>query len=833
MLLAIIVSGCSGAGSPSVPQLPDEAGSASEPDLTTQSTVSKHGNHYLWSYNLVHVDASNSEEVKFEVIPARQVTDHWNVLGWLEQGPCFDCVEVMGIADTPQGTKLIDIQVTHPFPGKANLTGFDVRGIAMFDGSHSYPTLGKTSPDSSYGDGELMNADGYTALYHYLTQGNGPDGLQGYIEGSFASETAPGAIVNGFKRLVSPDPSNTRNAFLTGSVLEVTYDIDMPDSEFVFGYAVDASWCPPTTKPVTDPMTQFPPEANCPEPWKIDLDEIPIGNGLTDKGGQTVLEIAVWDYQGKDSHSDPVIECPELFDGTLTASCVWDSLGCTGYQVTVANTELAPAGSYKCLIWVEDNENSVAPEWLDLSAYQIYTFEVIDAPDGWARIWGWWEYDQGWSVAIDSLGDIYVVGSFMDTVDMDPGDDIDEHVSNGYDDPFLSKFDSSGGYQWTRTWGSSIYDQARGVAVGWPGNVYVTGYCHGETDFDPGPGIDIHTGSNSFLSKFDSGGDFQWARTWGTGPGSTGDAGMALALDGSGNIYVAGEFENTVDFDPGPGVVEFTSQGSCDAYVTSFDDAGVFRWAGAWGGGHYDIAFGVVAEHYGSVYVTGYFNEEIDFNPGPGTEMHFGQWDVFLSSFDSSGAFQWVRTWGGNGQDMGYSASLDIDGILVTGSFWDTVDFDPGSGTASCTSNGSADAYLTKFNADGEFIAVQVWGGANHDTCRGAAIYGSNVTYVTGHFSDTVDFDPGAGIYNCTAVGGKDNYLSKLDAGVCQWARAWGGSTMDEAFGVAVDSSGSAYVTGFFQDFADFNPDEFQDEYHYSDGHTDAFLLKVLPNGLW
>lgn len=96
-------------------------------------------------------------------------------------------------------------------------------------------------------------------------------------------------------RFVTDDPANTRNAFYAADTITVTYEIDMPDSPnpFVLGYAVDASWAPPIHKPVTNPMTDFGPAANCPEAWEIIVEQAPVGTGLDECGGEVKLTIDV------------------------------------------------------------------------------------------------------------------------------------------------------------------------------------------------------------------------------------------------------------------------------------------------------------------------------------------------------------------------------------------------------------------------------------------------------------------------------------------------------------------------------------------------------------
>ncbi len=343
------------------------------PDLT-HGNQSMEAGRYLWAYFEIHVDPIDNI---FEITPLRQPSDHWNILKFLEGGPCTNCVSILSVTDTPQGTKLFDLQITHPFQ-TANLTGFDVRGIAMFTGTHSFPATGLNTPDSTLCDGELVNADGYTTLYNGTTTGSGPEGLQGYLKGKFSSPLIPNAMLNGYRRHISSDPGNFRNAFYADSSIVETYEIDMPDIQFIFGYAVDISWAAPIVNPVTDPMADFPPEANCPEPWKIEVTEEPIGQGLTDLGGQTKLILDVYDHQGKDSLFTPFVECKELFNGTVNALWAEDGDGFTRFEVTIENEKIADQGEYLCLIAVEDLENATAPDWLDLTAYQIVSLIVVE-----------------------------------------------------------------------------------------------------------------------------------------------------------------------------------------------------------------------------------------------------------------------------------------------------------------------------------------------------------------------------------------------------------------------------------------------------------------------
>jgi hypothetical protein len=218
--------------------------------------------------------------------------------------------------------------------------------------------------------------------------------------------------------------------------------------------------------------------------------------------------------------------------------------------------------------------------------------------------------------------------------------------------------------------------------------------------------VDEHTSSgllDIFLTKFDSNGEFQWARTWGEGDE---DCGYGVAADGSGSAYVTGHFHNTIDFDPSPGIDMHKSNGVDDIFLSKFDSNGEFQRARTWGGDDNDDGYGVAIDGSGNAYITGYFSDIVDFDPGPGADEHTasGDEDIYLSKFDSNGEFQWARTWGGGDEDRGFGVAMDGSGnAYITGYFRSTVDFDPGPGEDWHTSNGGFDAFLSKFPPDGNW----------------------------------------------------------------------------------------------------------------------------------
>ena len=240
--------------------------------------------------------------------------------------------------------------------------------------------------------------------------------------------------------------------------------------------------------------------------------------------------------------------------------------------------------------------------------------------------------DRARAVAVEGR-DVYTVGFFNLTADFDPGEGTFNLTSAGATDAFVSKFTGAGNFVWAGAMGGICFDSALGVAV-YSGSVYTVGrFLCNAADFDPGPGTFNLTSAGSsdgFVSKLDSGGNFIWARAIG---GTSDDEANGVALDDGGNVYTAGFFSRTVDFDPGPGSFFLTSAGGKDIFASKLDSGGNFVWARAMGGTSEDQASGVALAGSRYVCAVGTFRDTADFNPGPGifNLTSAGGLDIFVS----------------------------------------------------------------------------------------------------------------------------------------------------------------------------------------------------------
>ena len=382
------------------------------------------------------------------------------------------------------------------------------------------------------------------------------------------------------------------------------------------------------------------------------------------------------------------------------------------------------------------------------------------------------------------------------------------------------------------------------MAVDSAGNVYITGSFEGvNIDFDPTTaGIDLHSsngGYDAYLIKYDPDGNYIWTITWG-GMGIW-DEGFGLAIYQT-SIYVTGHYEQTVDFDPSlAGVDNHTSNGGRDIFLVKFDLDGNLIWAETWGGmGIWDEGHGVGTLSTGDIIITGIYSDTVDFDPGVGNDPRTsnGDDDVFLSRFTPGGVNVWTETFGGQYEDGVNGIDIDnSDRILITGFYMDTVDFNPGAGTDSHTSNGFKDIYISRFDSNGNFDIARTWGsyeGFIYEDGFDIAADSSDNMFITGRFEGTVDFDPGVGENIVVAAGQVDTYLCKFNTnGDFAWVLTWsGGGIWDEGHGVAIDSFDYVYVIGNFEGTVDFNPGPGVNEFT-SNGGQDVFVSKFTNNGAY
>ena len=257
----------------------------------------------------------------------------------------------------------------------------------------------------------------------------------------------------------------------------------------------------------------------------------------------------------------------------------------------------------------------------------------------WAKQLGGTNDDSGHSIAVDAYGSVYTTGSFYGTADFDPGMSTAYLVSAGDNDIFISKLDSDGNYLWAQKMGGPLFgEEGQSIAIDAFGNVYTTGSFWGTVDFDSGVGVANLTSAGMwdvFISKLNSSGDLIWAKQMG---GSNFDKAYSLVTDVSGNVYTTGFFNDTADFDPGPGIANLIDLGNPNIFISKLDSSGNFVWAKQMGGtDYYARGNSISVDVAGNIYTTGLFAGTADFDPGQGTAYLNAvlYWDIFISKLAS------------------------------------------------------------------------------------------------------------------------------------------------------------------------------------------------------
>ena len=205
----------------------------------------------------------------------------------------------------------------------------------------------------------------------------------------------------------------------------------------------------------------------------------------------------------------------------------------------------------------------------------------------WGRQMGGVEGSEGTGIAVDDSGNVYTTGLFLGTADFDPGAGVSNLTAAGGFDIFVSKLDSAGNFVWAQRLGGFDDDGGVGVALDGSGNIYIVGLVDGEIDVDPAGSfyeIEELDDSDLFIARLDTAGNLLWSRQM----SATGDfAGLAVAVDGSGNVYTTGVFHGVADFDPGAGVSNMTAAGDVEIeeiFISKLNSTGNFVWVRQMGG---------------------------------------------------------------------------------------------------------------------------------------------------------------------------------------------------------------------------------------------------------
>lgn len=376
----------------------------------------------------------------------------------------------------------------------------------------------------------------------------------------------------------------------------------------------------------------------------------------------------------------------------------------------------------------------------------------------WVKMIGSTQYEGVTDIKTDGTN-IYVTGSFQGTVDFDEDNVVanDTHTAVTTD-MYLAVYNTDGVLQWMKVIAanpdSGEYQGGWTVNYDENGNIFIGGYFTGSNvDFDPDNSIagDTKTtaGYDGFIAKYNSGGVFQWVKTY---PTTTAGGTTGIENDSTGNVFVTGYFSGTnIDFDADNVVTNDTqsSAGSADVFVAKYSPAGVLSWVKTFGAAGLDSASDINIDSNGEVYVSGSLHDgTVDFdrdNTVSGdTQVIPTAVRQYVVKYSSSGVFSWVKV----STFSNLKTSLDgLGNIFVTGTYPSGTDFDPDNVVANDTPTtvGSTDLFIAKYaTSTAKLNWVKTMGGLYGDQGLNITVDpANNKLYLVGKITgDTVDFEP-------------------------------------------------------------------------------------------
>ncbi|MEY2703285.1 MAG: hypothetical protein RLY43_1924, partial [Bacteroidota bacterium] len=342
----------------------------------------------------------------------------------------------------------------------------------------------------------------------------------------------------------------------------------------------------------------------------------------------------------------------------------------------------------------------------------------------WAKNIGSTSNDAAYAIKLDASSNIYITGYFSGTADFDPSGNVANLTQNGSGDAFVCKLDTDANYIWAKSIGGTSVDQGNTLNIDTSGNVYILGSFSNTVDFDSSANTANMTAnvmSDIFICKLNTNGEYAWAKKF---ESATAKSGTAVAIDNSGNSYVAGNFAGTVDFDPSANTTNLTSAGGNDIYICKLNSTGDYVWAKSFGGTGADLITSITLDSDNNIYTTGSYTGTVDFDPSNATDTKVsnGNTDIFINKLDVNGDYIWTTSFGGTSADKGTSLIVDSsNNVITTGTFSTTVDFNPGVSVANLVSNGATDVFFSKLGTcvPGSWIGAtnDLWNEASNWSC--------------------------------------------------------------------------------------------------------------------
>ncbi len=454
----------------------------------------------------------------------------------------------------------------------------------------------------------------------------------------------------------------------------------------------------------------------------------------------------------------------------------------------------------------------------------------------WGLQLGVYDNDEVFDSAIDDENNIYLIGSYSGSIEYIPSEDsvyIDYDLY-GVTKLIVYKYNSIGTLVWAKEIGGDYTTYGKNITLDTFGNIFISGNFRDTVDFDPGPGVFemVPTGSSPdvFFSKWDANGNFVWAKQM-DGGGTIYVEDLATDLDG--NLYSTGDCSRMIDFDPDPDSTHYINtyyDYSHHLFLYKLDSAGNFGYVRKVGGESSQTGEQLEVDEDKNIYVTGYFREITDFDPGLGEyNLDAGEdMNAFIAKYDSIGDLVWAKALEGTHDAYGEAIELDGQGnLFYIGGFKDTIDLDPSASIHQLTTESyhSNNSFISKLDTAGNFIWGKTITSDGSMYIRSLALNPNNDVFLMGWINDTTLFDLDSTLY--IPNGSNDVILSKMtEDGDIEWIKQNEGDGIELCYTLEVDGDGNIYTSGMFNNIMDLNPDTNISQLVMPAGYSDTYFQK-------
>ncbi|MCC5917715.1 MAG: T9SS type A sorting domain-containing protein [Cryomorphaceae bacterium] len=535
---------------------------------------------------------------------------------------------------------------------------------------------------------------------------------------------------------------------------------------------------------------------------------------------------------------------------TPNGDCLWGkkvggtSTDLGSHLTLVGDTTIVINGNYR--LNIQFDHGGSTPSFTTPNSSADVFMAAYDTSGGylWNVRFGSSGQDESFQTALDDSNRIWITGQVRQSGNLDPDGATAPIGYNTVGNPYLAAFNvHNGNYEKSFAPESQLLASYHAVHCAPDGSIYGGGRFRSEMDLNPsGSPFLFQTPQTNITGAF-------WAKyhqdldtAWMLGIRKGGDEEIRrVEHDAQGNVFIAGIFEGTIDFNPGDtNRVLKSAYDAVDCFVASYTPNGELRWVQTFGGQGDDFLTAFRVDPSGNVFLGGHFWETFLMPNGNGYDTLVPvisgvllRPDAFFIKLDNNGNFIYGNQIGGANDDFindfGFFGNGDM---VITGDFRGGMDFDPALLGQNTFSGNNSVAYFARYSAQGQFLWAKLINGSSNQFGQSVFVDQQDNILLTGAHRGTTDFDPGSGTFPIVSNGSSDDvFVAKYNSiGDLTWAKGFGSTPFSRGFGISADANENVYLTGNFSNTTDFNPGG-TPTLITSNGNTDVFVMKLSAAG--